>query len=106
MKSVFSFLYVCGAALIAVFFVWRFAPTDLMAVTFAAEIFAVLSAALGVTCIFVARRLQLEWKEMARREYRRARAEAEEAVSLQVESLERELAAAREYIERMDRDEK
>lgn len=105
MKLQFSFLYAIGAALIAIFLLWRVAPTDLYSVTFAAEVFAVLSCAMGVTCVIAAHHFRREWEELTRQEYSRARAEAEAAVAAHVEKLEAELAAAREYISRMNRHE-
>ena len=102
MKIFYIFLYIVGVFLIAVFLLWRAAPADLYTVTFAAEIFAVLSCALGVTCLIAAHNLRREYAALTQELLRRARAEADAAVRAQVETLETELAAAREYIARMD----
>ena len=102
MKRFYVLLYLLGAVLIGIFLFWRLSPTDLLHVTLAAEIFAVFSCACGVLCLYVARQLRLEASEFAARAAAAARAEAEAAVRDQIEALETELAAAREYIRRME----
>ena len=102
MKRFYVLLYALGALLIGIFIFWRLAPTDLLHVTFTAEIFAVLACASGVLCLFVARQLRLEESEFVARTAAAARAEAEAAVRDQIDALEAELAAAREYIRRME----
>ena len=95
-------LYALGALLIGIFIFWRLAPTDLLHVTFIAEAFAVFSCASGVLCLFVARQLRLEEAEFVARTAAAARAEAEAAVRDQIDALEAELSAAREYIRRIN----
>ena len=101
MKRFYVLLYILGAVLIGIFVFWRFSPTDLLHVTLAAEIFAVFACACGVLCLYVARQLRLEEAEFVARTAAAARAEAEAAVREQIDALETELAAAREYIRRM-----
>ena len=102
MKRFYVLLYILGAVLIGIFVFWRLAPTDLLHVTLAAEIFAVFACACGVLCLFVARQLRLEESEFVARTAA-ARAEAEAAVRDQIDALETELAAAREYIRRLEK---
>lgn len=101
MKRFYVLLYALGALLIGIFIFWRLAPTDLLHVTFIAESFAVFSCASGVLCLFVARQLRLEEAEFVARTAAAARAEAEAAVRDQIDALEAELSAARDYIRRM-----
>lgn len=101
MKRFYVLLYGLGAVLIGIFVFWRLAPTDLLHVTLTAEIFAVFACACGVLCLYVARQLRLEEAEFVARTAAAARAEAEAAVRDQIDALETELAAAREYIRRM-----
>jgi hypothetical protein len=102
MKRFYVLLYALGALLIGIFIFWRLAPTDLLHVILTAEIFAVLSCASGVLCLFVARQLRLEESEFVARTAAAARVEAEAAVRDQIDVLEAELAAARDYIRRME----
>lgn len=102
MKRFYVLLYILGAVLIGIFVFWRFSPTDLLHVTLIAEIFAVFSCASGVLCLFVARQLRLEESEFVARTAAAARVEAEAAVRDQIDALETELAAARDYIRRME----
>ena len=103
MKRFYVLLYLLGAALIGIFLFWRFSPTDLLHVTLSAEIFAVFSCACGVLCLYVARQLRLEESEFVARTAAAARADAEAAVRDQIDALETELAAAREYIRRLEK---
>lgn len=103
MKRFYVLLYLLGAVLIGIFIFWRLAPTDLLHVTLTAEIFAVLSCACGVLCLYVARQLRMEETEFVARTAAAARAEAEAAVRDQIDALETELAAAREYIRRLEK---
>ena len=102
MKRFYVLLYILGAVLIGIFVFWRLAPTDLLHVTLTAEIFAVFACACGVLCLYVARQLRLEEAEFVARTAAAARAEAEAAVRDQIDALETELAAARDYIRRME----
>ena len=101
MKRFYVLLYGLGAVLIGIFVFWRFSPTDLLHVTLSAEIFAVFSCACGVLCLFVARQLRREEKQYGERVAAEARDRAEAAVRDQIDALETELAAAREYIRRL-----
>lgn len=103
MKRFYVLLYLLGAVLIGIFIFWRLAPTDLLHVTLTAEIFAVFACACGVLCLYVARQLRLEEAEFVARTAAAARAEAEAAVREQIDALETELAAAREYIRRLEK---
>ena len=103
MKRFYVLLYLLGAVLIGIFVFWRLSPTDLLHVTLAAEIFAVFACACGVLCLYVARQLRLEESEFSARAAALARADAEAAVREQIDALETELAAAREYIRRLEK---
>lgn len=103
MKRFYVLLYILGAVLIGIFVFWRFSPTDLLHVTLSAEIFAVFSCACGVLCLFVARQLRREEKQYGERVAAEARDRAEAAVRDQIAELEAELAAAREYIRRLEK---
>ena len=103
MKRFYVLLYGLGAVLIAIFVFWRLAPTDLLHVTLSAEIFAVFSCACGVLCFYVAWQLRREEKQYGERVAAEARDRAEAAVRDQIAELEAELAAAREYIRRLEK---
>lgn len=103
MKRFYVLLYILGAVLIGIFVFWRLSPTDLLHVTLIAEIFAVFACACGVLCLYVARQLRLEEAEFVARTAAAARAEAAAAVREQIDALETELAAAREYIRRLEK---
>lgn len=103
MKRFYVLLYILGAVLIGIFVFWRFSPTDLLHVTLSAEIFAVFACACGVLCFYVAWQLRREEKQYGERVAAEARAEAEAAVREQIDALETELAAAREYIRRLEK---
>ena len=103
MKRFYVILYGLGAVLIAIFVFWRLAPTDLLHVTLSAEIFAVFSCACGVLCFYVAWQLRREEKQYGERVAAEACDRAEAAVRDQIAELETELAAAREYIRRLEK---
>lgn len=100
MRRLCLFLCAVGAFLIALFFFWRLAPTDAYSVVFLGELLAVFSCACGVLCLYVAWQLRREEADFRARTAEEARVRAEAAVRGQIETLETELAAAREYIRR------
>ena len=91
-----------GAFLVGTFFLWRAAPADAYTVTFVGELIVVFACACGVLCFYVAWQLRREEKQYDERVAAEARDRAEAAVREQIDALETELAAAREYIRRLE----
>lgn len=102
MKRICLFLCAVGAFLIALILLWRLSPVDPHNAAFVAELFVVFAAAWGVSCFYVAYRLWRDSENLRAQITEAARQEAEAAVRDQIDALEAELSAAREYIRRVN----
>lgn len=102
MSRIYLLFFYLGALFLFLFAFWYVLPTDHVTAVYIGEAASSVFCAAGLTFIYIGFRLKQELANLQSKMLEEARLEAQEAVQTQIDMLTEELNAARDYIAKIN----